>query len=121
VALYSEAQASRKLVSGLERDILWSCGPNDEKLDHRTSVVVFRLAQDSSPETRPRLRPWNDMDTRTKRWSIWSIPEEEAELVRSSEEREQIHARNRRSWEGLLESPTRPLRRGRRRWANAAA
>jgi len=70
-ALYSEAQASHKLASGLEREILLVIAvAYDEKLDQSDKAVeYFRLAQEIEPEDASALEALERLYTRTERWS----------------------------------------------------
>ena len=108
VALYSEAHASRKLASGLEREILLVIAvAYDEKLDQSDKAVqYFRLAQEIEPEDASALEALERLYTRTERWSdLVDTLKKKAELVHSSEEREQIHARIAAIWEEAIGNP----------------
>ena len=108
VDLYSEAQTARKLAPGLEREILLviavAC---DEKLNQSDKAVeYFRLAQETEPEDASALEALERLYTRTERWSdLVDILRKKAELVRSSDEREQIHARIATIWEEAIGNP----------------
>jgi len=108
VALYSEIQGSRKLASGLEREILLVIAvAYDEKLDQSDKAVeYFRLAQEIEPEDASALEALERLYTRTERWSdLVDTLKKKVELVRSSEEREQIHARIAAIWEEAIGNP----------------
>ena len=108
VALYSQAQASGKLASGLEREILLVIAvAYDEKLDQSDKAVeYFRLAQEIEPEDAAALEALERLYTRTERWSdLVDTLKKKAELVHSSEEREKIHAHIAAIWEEAIGNP----------------
>jgi len=118
VALYSEAQASHKLASGLEREILLVIAvAYDEKLDQSDKAVeYFRLAQRSS-RRRSALEALERLYTRTERWSdlvdtlkkSWSFSRSRADS-----------RPHRRYWERPSEIPTSHCA-WKRRWVTTRA
>ncbi len=105
VTLYSETQASRKLPPALEREILLVIAvAYDEKLNQSDKAVeYFRLAQEIEPEDASALEALERLYTRTERWpDLVDTLKKKSELVRTSEEREQIHAHIAAIWEEAI-------------------
>jgi len=96
VALYTKAQANKKLEPALEREILLVVAvAYDEKLNQSEKAVeFFRMAQEIEPEDASALEALERLYTRTERWpDLVETLKKKAELVQSVEEREAIHAR----------------------------
>ena len=95
VALYTDAQANKKLEPALEREILLVVAvAYDEKLNQSDKAVeFFRMAQEIEPEDASALEALERLYTRTERWpDLVETLKKKAELVQSVEEREAIHA-----------------------------
>ncbi len=95
VALYTDAQANKKLEPSLERELLLVVAvAYDEKLDQSDKAVeFFRLAQEIEPEDASALEALERLYTRTERWpDLVDTLKRKAQLVQSVEEREAIHS-----------------------------
>ncbi len=104
VVLYTEAQG-KKLDPTLERELLLVVAvAYDEKLEQADKAVeYFRMAQEIQPEDPSALVALERLYTRTERWSdLVDTLKKKAELVRASDDREQIHVRIATLWEEMI-------------------
>ncbi len=108
VTLYTEVSSGHKLEPALERELLLVVAvAYDEKLGHADKAVeYFRAAQEIQPEDASALLALERLYTRTERWpDLVDTLKKKTELLRSSEEREQIHVRIATLWEEMIGNP----------------